>query len=160
MANASMFRKQGPGHGLNDDQIAELKEAFSLFDKDGDGNIPPQELGAIMMSLGYDPTPQELEVMINDANTSGSGALDFVEFLNFMGKMFKKLDKNDVVGSSFKAFDPSNKGYIGANELMDMLNRVGEKITEAEVHEMIKHADADGDGRINFDDFVRLMKSD
>ena len=32
---------------LTEEQIAEFKEAFSLFDKDGDGTITTKELGAI-----------------------------------------------------------------------------------------------------------------
>ena len=37
---------------LTEEQIAEFKEAFSLFDKDGDGNITTKELGTVMRSLG------------------------------------------------------------------------------------------------------------
>ncbi len=41
---------------LTDEQIAEFKEAFSLFDKDGDGTITTKELGTVMRSLGQNPT--------------------------------------------------------------------------------------------------------
>lgn len=37
---------------MTEEQIAEFKEAFSLFDKDGDGNITTKELGTVMRSLG------------------------------------------------------------------------------------------------------------
>lgn len=37
---------------LTEEQIAEFKEAFSLFDKDGDGTITTKELGTVMRSLG------------------------------------------------------------------------------------------------------------
>ena len=46
---------------LTEDQIAEFKEAFSLFDKDGDGTITTKELGAVMTSLGMNPTEVELQ---------------------------------------------------------------------------------------------------
>ena len=39
---------------LTEEQIAEFKEAFSLFDKDGDGTITTKELGTVMRSLGKD----------------------------------------------------------------------------------------------------------
>lgn len=41
---------------LTEEQIAEFKEAFSLFDKDGDGNITTKELGTVMRSLGTTET--------------------------------------------------------------------------------------------------------
>ncbi|CAF2085885.1 unnamed protein product [Brassica napus] len=51
---------------LTDDQISEFKEAFSLFDKDGDGCITTKELGTVMRSLGQNPTEAELQDMINE----------------------------------------------------------------------------------------------
>ena len=47
---------------LTEEQIAEFKEAFSLFDKDGDGTITTKELGTVMRSLGQNPTEAELQV--------------------------------------------------------------------------------------------------
>jgi len=47
---------------LSEEQIAEFKEAFSLFDKDGDGTITCRELGTVMRSLGQNPTEAELTV--------------------------------------------------------------------------------------------------
>ena len=50
---------------LTEEQIAEFKEAFSLFDKDGDGTITTKELGTVMRALGQNPTEAELQDMIN-----------------------------------------------------------------------------------------------
>ena len=46
---------------LTEEQIAEFKEAFSLFDKDGDGTITTKELGTVMRSLGQNPTEADLQ---------------------------------------------------------------------------------------------------
>ena len=45
---------------LTEEQIAEFKEAFSLFDKDGNGTINTKELGSVMASVGQKPTDAEL----------------------------------------------------------------------------------------------------
>ncbi|KAA8583316.1 hypothetical protein FQN60_015862 [Etheostoma spectabile] len=57
-----------PADQLTEEQIAEFKEAFSLFDKDGDGTITTKELGTVMRSLGQNPTEAELQDMINEVD--------------------------------------------------------------------------------------------
>lgn len=56
---------------------AEFKEAFSLFDKDGDGTITTKELGTVMRSLGQNPTEAELQDMINEVDADGK----YIKFL-------------------------------------------------------------------------------
>ena len=51
--------------------VTEFKEAFSLFDKDGDGTITTKELGTVMRSLGQNPTEAELQDMINEVDADG-----------------------------------------------------------------------------------------
>lgn len=62
---------------LSQEQIAEFKEAFALFDKDGDGTITTIELGIVMKSLGQNPTEMELQDMINEVDSDGNGEIDF-----------------------------------------------------------------------------------
>jgi calmodulin len=56
---------------LTEEQIGEFKEAFSLFDRDGDGTITTNELGTVMRSLGQNPTESELQDMINEVDEDG-----------------------------------------------------------------------------------------
>nr|GMD19706.1 calmodulin [Ipomoea batatas] len=70
-----------------DDQMAEFRAAFSLFDKDGDGCITRKELGTMMRSLGENPSEADLQDMINEVDADGNGTIDFSEFLNFMAGM-------------------------------------------------------------------------
>ena len=62
---------------LTDEQIAELKEAFSLFDKDGDGTITTKELGTVMRSLEQNPTEAELQDLIIKVDVDHNGTIDF-----------------------------------------------------------------------------------
>ena len=65
----------------------ELREAFTLFDKDGGGSISSSELAAVMRSLGQNPTEDELKEMIADVDEDGV----FYLALNFL---FLKSIKN------------------------------------------------------------------
>ena len=50
---------------------SEFKEAFSLFDKEGNGVISSKELGTAMRSLGQNPTESELHEMISEVDPDG-----------------------------------------------------------------------------------------
>ena len=74
---------------LTEEQTAEFKEAFSLFDKDGDGTITTKELGTVTRSLGQNPTEAELQDMINEVDADGNGTTDFPEFFTMMARKIK-----------------------------------------------------------------------
>ena len=90
---------------LTDEQTAEFREAFALFDKDGDGTISTKELGTVMNSLGQKPTAAELETMIKEIDTDGNGEIDFDEFLTMMAKKLQESDLEDDIREAFRVFD-------------------------------------------------------
>ena len=55
-------------------RVAEIREAFQLFDKDGSGSISTKELGMAMRSLGQNPTEDELMDMVNEVDENGEKA--------------------------------------------------------------------------------------
>ncbi|XP_028676067.1 calcium-binding protein LPS1-alpha-like [Erpetoichthys calabaricus] len=138
---------------LTPEQIAEFKEAFFMFDKDGDGTITAQELGTVMRSLGQTPSDQELQDLINSADVDGNGLIDFSEFLTMMAKKMKDADVEEEIHEAFKVFDKDGDGSISAAELHLAMKNLGEKLTEDEIYEMINEADIDGDGQISFEEF-------
>ncbi|KAG8013523.1 Calmodulin-2 B [Nibea albiflora] len=136
---------------LTEEQIAEFKEAFSLFDKDGDGTITTKELGTVMRSLGQNPTEAELQDMINEVDADGNGTIDFPEFLTMMARKMKDTDSEEEIREAFRVFDKDGNGYISAAELRHVMTNLGEKLTDEEVDEMIREADIDGDGQVNYE---------
>lgn len=142
---------------LTSEQIAEFKEAFSLFDKDGDGSITNKELGTVMRSLGQNPTEVELQDMINEVDADKNGTIDFPEFLNLMARKMRDTDSEEELREAFKVFDKDQNGFISAAELRHVMTNLGENLTDNEVNEMIREADIDGDGQVNYDEFVRMM---
>ncbi|RWS17002.1 calmodulin-like isoform X3 [Dinothrombium tinctorium] len=136
---------------LTEEQIAEFKEAFSLFDKDGDGTITTKELGTVMRSLGQNPTEAELQDMINEVDADGNGTIDFPEFLTMMARKMKDTDSEEEIREAFRVFDKDGNGFISAAELRHVMTNLGEKLTDEEVDEMIREADIDGDGQVNYE---------
>uniref|UniRef100_A0A671VGS8 EF-hand domain-containing protein n=2 Tax=Sparus aurata TaxID=8175 RepID=A0A671VGS8_SPAAU len=143
---------------LTEEQIAEFKEAFSLFDKDGDGTITTKELGTVMRSLGQNPTEAELQDMINEVDADGNGTIDFPEFLTMMARKMKDTDSEEEIREAFRVFDKDGNGYISAAELRHVMTNLGEKLTDEEVDEMIREADIDGDGQVNYEGKKKKIK--
>ncbi len=85
-------------------------EAFSLFDKDGDGSITTKELGTVMRSLGQTPTEAGLQEMIKEVDANGDGTIDFPEFLNLMAKKMQDTDTEDDLKEAFKVRDDERSG--------------------------------------------------
>ena len=53
--------------------ISEFRQAFLMFDRDGDGSVTVEELGTVMRSLGQDPTEEQIQDMINDVDVDRNG---------------------------------------------------------------------------------------
>nr|BBB18809.1 calcium indicator protein GeNL(Ca2+)-19u [synthetic construct] len=142
---------------LTEEQIAEFKEAFSLFDKDGDGTITTKELGTVMRSLGQNPTEAELQDMINEVDADGNGTIYFPDFLTMMARKMKDTDSEEEIREAFRVWDKDGNGYISAADLRHVMTNLGEKLTDEEVDEMIREADIDGEGQVNYEEFVQMM---
>eukprot|EP01087_Luapelamoeba_hula_P016063 TRINITY_DN4900_c0_g1_i1.p1 TRINITY_DN4900_c0_g1~~TRINITY_DN4900_c0_g1_i1.p1 ORF type:complete len:168 (-),score=45.36 TRINITY_DN4900_c0_g1_i1:73-552(-) len=143
---------------LTEEQVAEFREAFSLFDKDGDGTITAAELGTVMKSLGQSPSETELRDMISEVDANGDGQIDFNEFLTMMARKMQEGETGeDELREAFKVFDTDGNGFISPQELREVMLGLGEKLTDGEVDEMIKEADSNGDGQVDYAEFVKMM---
>jgi len=143
---------------LSPERIADFKEAFSLFDRDNDGSITAKELGTVMRSLGQNPTQSEINDIINEFDADENGTIDFTEFLTLMEKKLKQAEtEDDEIREAFRVFDKNGDGYISAAELRHVMTNLGEKLTEDQVDEMIREADLDNDGQIDWHEFIRMM---
>ncbi|RZC36508.1 neo-calmodulin-like, partial [Asbolus verrucosus] len=140
-------------------QMKEFREAFRLFDKDGDGSITKEELGRVMRSLGQFARTEELQQMLQEVDVDGDGNVSFEEFVDIAWSAGAGSDPDHVLSreeeekelrDAFRVFDKHNRGYITASDLRAVLQCLGEDLSEEEIEDMIKEVDVDGDGRIDF----------
>ncbi|KAH1003088.1 hypothetical protein HUJ05_011031 [Dendroctonus ponderosae] len=135
-------------------QMKEFREAFRLFDKDGDGSITKEELGRVMRSLGQFARTEELQQMLQEefldmAWTAGAGTDP--------DQVLSREEEEKELRDAFRVFDKHNRGYITASDLRAVLQCLGEDLSEEEIEDMIKEVDVDGDGRIDFYEFVNAL---
>ena len=145
------------------EQVEELKEAFRLFDKDGDGTISAEEFGAVMQVLGLTPTAEELEILLDSVDVDRNGVIDFAEFVEVMkGHLWQAGEGpsgEDELKEAFAVFDKDGNGFISREELRAALLNLGERLDDEELDAMMKAADRDGNGEIDYEEFILMMKS-
>jgi calmodulin len=142
---------------LTDQQTADAKEAFALFDKDNDGCITTPELGTVMRALGKNPTEAEVRNLVKEIDPDGRGVINLQEFLGVMARDIRSYDSENDIRNAWKVFDKDQRGWIEAKELRHVLTNIGEKLSGNEMDDMIKEADPDNDGKIQYEEFVRLL---
>ena len=105
-----------------------------------------------MRSIGQNPTEAELQDMINEVDADGNGTIDFPEFLTMMESKKKDTDDPEAeLKEAFEVFDKDGNGAISVEELKQVMANLGEKLTHEQVNEMIREADIDGDGQVNYE---------
>jgi len=143
------------GKEMTDEQIASMREAFSLFDTDGDGKIAASELGILMRSLGGNPTQAQLkEITTTEQLTS---PFDFPRFLDLMKKHLNPEPFDRQLRDAFRVLDKEGTGTVSVKELRHVLTSIGEKLEPAEFDEWIREVEVGNDGNIKYEDFIQRM---
>ena len=90
-----------PVKKFTDEEITQLKQAFALFDLDGNGFITNDELGTVLRKMWQEPTDEEVEQMIAEIDEDGDGTIDFEEFCELMeNRMSDDNIEADIIETS------------------------------------------------------------
>ncbi|NP_001116902.1 centrin 4 [Xenopus tropicalis] len=99
-----------------------------------------------------------MKKIISDIDKDGSGIIDFEDFLSLMTQKMSEKDSKEEIMKAFRLFDDDNTGKISFKNLKRVAKELGENLTDEELQEMIDEADRDGDGEINEQEFLRIMR--
>ncbi|XP_037786655.1 calmodulin-like [Penaeus monodon] len=70
------------------DSPEEIREAFGVFDKDGNGVISANELKHVLMTMGEKLSQEEVDIMIREADIDGDGHIKYEQFVDLMTKSY------------------------------------------------------------------------
>ncbi|KAM8763580.1 centrin-4-like [Rhynchonycteris naso] len=143
---------------LSETQKQEIKEAFDLVDDDGSGTIDVKELKIAMQALGFEPKKEEVKKLIAEMDKEGTGTINFEDFFGIMSVKMTEKDEKEELLKAFKLFDADDTGSITLNNIKRVAKKLGENLTDDELQEMLDEADRDGDGEINEEEFLRMMR--
>ena len=137
---------------LSEEKIAEYKAAFDDIDENGNGAISADDIKKALNQMGKEITDEEAQEMIAEADLDKNGTVDFPEFVELM----RKREQHEIL-ETFHAIDNDGSGKLSTKELKDVMKSFGEKLTDAQLEEMFKNADADGDGQVDYQEFLNVM---
>uniref|UniRef100_A0A1I8ICN0 Protein-serine/threonine phosphatase n=2 Tax=Macrostomum lignano TaxID=282301 RepID=A0A1I8ICN0_9PLAT len=144
---------------LSEEEIAELHEAFLLFDRDGGGTISANELGDVMRSLGQNPSDEEIKRLIEQVDVDGNGELDFSEFTILMMMKMNDGESSGQIREALKVFDEEETGKLHVDKLRQVMVNLGDRMDPVEVDELISLLDVDQDGNVQTEQIVSVLSS-
>lgn len=97
---------------LSEEQVASMREAFSLFDTDGDGRIAPSDLGVLMRSLGGNPTQVLRHFVILTRETQICLISLSLSILELQAGRNKKIEKGELGLNKWVSLISFYKGLI------------------------------------------------
>ncbi|XP_022126012.1 caltractin-like isoform X1 [Pieris rapae] len=144
---------------LTASQKNDLHEAFNLLDYNGEGKIKAEDFRVAIKALGYEPTKEELQKMINGVDKGLTGKLSFENFETAIMRKIMSLDTDGDIMKSFRLFDMDDCGFISFENLKQVTKILGIYLSDQEIEEMIDDADKDFDGFISVQEFMRMIKN-
>ena len=138
---------------LTDDEVKKLKDAFQKIDVNGDGMLTLEEL---KNAINQNPEVHvmNIEQIFKTIDTDNSGVINYTEFL--AASIDKRIYlQEDKLRDAFKLFDEDKSGKISKSEISKVLKF---KKSGAEMTKLFEKYDLNGDGEIDFEEFLNMMK--
>ncbi|KAL0237475.1 hypothetical protein PCE1_000872 [Barthelona sp. PCE] len=138
----------------------QAREAFELFDLNGNGEISANELHLIMKNINSSYTIEDAQELIGTVDLSGTGSATLEEFSEiFLAQAQQIRDSTKSIQRGFHLLDMDKDGYITLDDLKAVGNSINEKFESEALEEVLFECDRSNDGRfISVDDFIIAMR--
>lgn len=143
---------------LKENEIKKLKKRFDKMDTNKNGKLSVEE---IMTIPGLEHNPLVSRV-IETFDTNNDGEINFMEFVQGISRFSVKTSKEDKLRFAFNIYDIDNDGFISNGELFTVLKiMVGENLDDINLQQIVDktivYADEDGDGKLSFEEFKKVI---
>ena len=156
------YLKNHESINVDDDHLKRLiKEAFELFDHDGNGTVQPEELGTIMRYLGVFPSEKSV---VESVLPEILGDEQFVRYEKFEPKMMEYMksrkwepDSADILWKAFKVLDVEGRGYIEADRMRELLTTEGIPFRDKEADGFMNNFTDGETNRVYYEQFAEAL---
>eukprot|EP00475_Leptophrys_vorax_P000396 TRINITY_DN10220_c0_g1_i1.p1 TRINITY_DN10220_c0_g1~~TRINITY_DN10220_c0_g1_i1.p1 ORF type:complete len:346 (-),score=16.72 TRINITY_DN10220_c0_g1_i1:147-1148(-) len=140
---------------LREEEIRGLREMFQVMDTDHSGTITVEELRAGLKKFGAQLTDNEIMRLMTETDIDQSGEIEYGEFLAATLHL-SKIDQQENLLRAFAYFDADGSGFITLDELQKACKEL--KMSAAELEAMMHEVDENKDGKIDYQEFVQMMR--
>jgi len=146
---------------LHNDEIREVRDMFALLDKNGDKMVTFYELKAGLDRLGKSESMAELQALMEGIDVDGSRRIDYTEFLA-AALDSRMYEEDSACWAAFQVFDKDGSGEISKEEILQILegDNIKNVMGNRSIERVMKDCDANADGGIDFQEFMRMMRGD
>ena len=141
---------------LSGDQIQGLKELFESMDADGNGTITVQAMREGLQKQRAHIAEGEIEALMNTMDMDENGTIDYMEFIAATLNA-SQVEREQNMMKAFQTFDKDDSGFISIDEIKEAATEWG--MDGSDMEKFLKEADLNGDGEIDYLEFVQLMKN-
>ena len=140
---------------IDENEIENLKKVFKSLDQCNDGQITYEELKKGLIQINPSKfSENDIKTIFDSIDVDKNGKIDYTEFLAATVQESNYLKKEKLF-EAFSMFDKDNSGFITKDEIVKALK--AEKSQEKEIDTYIKDVDKNGDGKIDYKEFLTLM---
>lgn len=143
---------------LNELQIAEIREVFTLFDKNTDGLVNTQEIGMMVRALKINPTEQEVIDMMKDVDPNNTGSFDQNALISWVARHQQQAETLEEMIEALNYLDQDGNGKLPVSSFRYSMTKLGEMMAEHEVEEILTDLEITGE-YILIEDFAKLLMS-
>lgn len=156
--NPKLFNtKKYERHGVNEEQVLEIKKAFDLFDYEKKGQISTQDIKLAMKNQGFKRKNPTVYQIVCELGDEIRGEMDFDDFFNLLTERNVESVEDEEIKKFFDMFDREGLGYIEIKNLKTVARELGESLEDDDIVDLIRKSDLDGDGKVTYADFFKIM---